>query len=70
METNNEIKVKKCCALCDNLYNKEKCPLCDVYCSARNYGDETFDTEAKYKVCCPLFVLNEKLMCDVVKMGL
>lgn len=61
MEVNNEIKVKSCCALCDNLYNKEKCPLFEVYNSARNYGNETFDTEAKYKICCPLFVLNEKL---------
>ena len=61
METNNEIKLKPCCALCDNLYDKKTCPLFEVYNSASNYGDETFDIDAKYKVCCPSFVLNEKL---------
>ena len=57
----NKIRVKQCCALCDNLYNNEKCPLFSVYNAARNYGDETFDTEAKYKICCQSFILNKKL---------
>ena len=57
----NEIRVKQCCALCDNLYNDEKCPLFRVYYAAGNYGDETFDTDAKYKICCQSFILNKKL---------
>ena len=61
METNEYIQVRPCCALCEKLYNKKECPLHDVYVSANSYGDETFDNEAKYKVCCPSFVLNEKL---------
>jgi len=58
-----QIKVKPCCALCNNLYDKEECPLCDVYVAAGSYGEESFDTTAKYQVYCPSFVLDERLMC-------
>ena len=58
---NNEIEVKPCCHICDNLWKREKCPLFCTYDCAQNYGDDTFDEMAKYKVCCTDFVVNEKL---------
>ena len=47
-----EISVRECCHLCDNLYNNEKCPLFNVYNTAADYGDSTFDDSAKYRVAC------------------
>lgn len=55
-----EISVNKCCHLCDNLYNKEKCPLFNVYNSAAYYGDSTFDDSAKYRIVCDVFELSKK----------
>lgn len=56
-----EVKVLKCCAICNFLYDKEECPLYRTYEAANRYGDETFDESAKYKVNCYNFVLDEKL---------
>ena len=56
-----EIRVRKCCAVCDNLYNDKKCPAFRVYYTAGNCGDETFDNEAKYKIYFESFILSKKL---------
>lgn len=56
-----EISVHKCCHLCYNLYNKEKCPLFNVYKAAAYYGDSTFDDSAKYRVVCDEFELSKQL---------
>lgn len=55
-----EISVHECCNLCDNLYNKEKCPLYSVYNTADYYGDSTFNDSAKYRVTCDEFELSKK----------
>lgn len=55
-----EISVRKCCHICDNLYNKEKCPLYNVYNTAANYCDSTFDVFAKYRISCDEFELSKK----------
>ena len=55
-----EISVHKCCHLCNNLYNREKCPLFNVYNTATDYGDSTFDDSAKYRVVCDEFELSKK----------
>jgi hypothetical protein len=56
-----EISVRECCHICDNLYNKEKCPLFKVYNKATYYGDSTFDDSAKYRIVCDEFELSKKL---------
>ena len=53
-----KITVRMCCALCNNLWNTEKCPLYEVYEAASRYGDSTFDDKAKYSVRCDDFLLN------------
>ena len=55
------IEAKKCCAICNHLYNKEKCPLYNVYNEASSCGTYDFDEKAKYVVFCHEFGLNEKL---------
>ena len=57
----NKIETKKCCAICEQLYNKEKCPLYNVYQTAEDCGTDDFQNSAKYEVLCRKFELLEKL---------
>lgn len=58
------IEIKPCCAICELLYDSESCPLCPTYSSARNYGDMTFEEKGKYVVCCNVFELSKKFVCN------
>jgi len=55
-----KISVHKCCHICNNLYDKEKCPLYNVYNTAACCGDSTFDDSAKYRIVCDEFELSKK----------
>lgn len=57
-----KVEIEKCCAICDNLYNKEKCPLCQVYSTATDCGCDVFDEDAKYLIVCKKFVLHKKYL--------
>lgn len=56
MET---INVKKCCALCQFLYNRDKCPLCGVYNYAAECGNDEFELKVKYEIFCGHFELHK-----------
>lgn len=53
--------VKKCCAICEHLYNDLTCPLYHTYSTANECGDYNFDNNAKYKTSCLNFKINNKL---------
>ena len=52
--------IEECCAICEYLYDKSNCPLYAVYNMATNYGEDAFDTKAKYKVFCKEFELSSE----------
>lgn len=55
-------KVKNCCALCDNYYNEQNCPLYKTYNTAENYGENHFDKHAKYLILCDNFIIDKRLI--------
>ena len=53
-------EVKQCCAVCEHIYNKEKCPLYYVYKDSE-YND-IFKPKGQYKMVCDEFKINSKLV--------
>ena len=53
-------EVKQCCAVCEHIYNKEKCPLYYVYKDSE-YND-IFKLKGQYKMVCDEFEVNSKLV--------
>ena len=53
-------EVKQCCAVCEHIYDKEKCPLYYVYKDSE-YND-IFKPKGQYKMVCDEFQLNSKLV--------
>lgn len=53
-------EVKQCCAVCEYIYNKEKCPLYNVYKDSE-YND-IFKPKGQYKMVCDEFKINSKLV--------
>lgn len=49
------VTIKECCAICENLYDADKCPLFKTYNCAAEYCVDDFDKVAKYHVCCEKF---------------
>ena len=52
-------EVKQCCAVCEYIYDKEKCPLYYVYKDSE-YND-IFKPKGQYKMVCDEFQINSKL---------
>lgn len=53
-------EVKQCCAVCEYLYDKEKCPLYDIY-NDSDYNCVFRDT-GKFKMVCDEFQINSRLV--------
>lgn len=53
-------EVKQCCAVCEYIYDKEKCPLYYVYKDSE-YND-IFKPKGQYKMMCDEFKINSKLV--------
>jgi len=54
----DSVTVNKCCAICENNRNKDKCIMTKIYEAAENlgYNDEVYI--ASFKNCCKDFSLN------------
>jgi hypothetical protein len=59
-----EIKVKACCAICENLWDNTKCPLYSTYDGAAQHGESSFDDWVKWKVLCDSFNVRTNLKPD------
>lgn len=53
------VKINKCCAICQHLWNEKDCIAYEVYNDATRYGNQTFDDFVKYKCCCVSFKLRK-----------
>lgn len=53
-------EIKQCCAVCEYIYDKEKCPLYYVYKDSE-YND-IFKPKGQYKMVCDEFKINSKLV--------
>ena len=62
MENNKDsIMVRKCCGVCRNFIDEDKCPLCAVY-EESEFICVPFDADnGKYEVSCDRFELLEHL---------
>ena len=57
-----KVEVNETCAVC-KFKNDKNCPLHEIIKSARDICcDETYITEARYKVRCTDFKINEKFI--------
>ena len=52
----DSIKVNKCCAICNNYLDKDKCPLYSMIRTARDYGYQ--DDNDKFIMVCTSFKQN------------
>lgn len=53
-------EVKQCCAVCEYIYDKEKCPLYYVYKDSEYNG--ILKPKGQYKMVCDEFEVNSKLV--------
>ena len=58
----NKITINPCCVVCENIYNSGKCPLFRVYSTAFEFGEDYFEKESKYHVCCDKFLLTSRVV--------
>lgn len=54
------VTINKCCAICEHLWNKGKCPLYETYKAAREVAVEAFDEWVKYRMLCVDFKLHRQ----------
>lgn len=55
-----KVELRKCCAICEYLYDKDECPLFQTYQMAEDCGTYNFSERAKYMVSCSKFKVNDK----------
>lgn len=55
-------EVKQCCAVCEYIYDIEKCPLYYVYRDSEILYNNTFMETGKYKMVCDEFQINSELV--------
>lgn len=54
------VTINKCCAICEHLWDRMKCPLFEICDLAKHLGIENFDEWVKYRTCCVDFKLHRQ----------